>query len=232
MILKRASFYDIVAAGAEYHPPSRPRESSVEIPYATITDTPDDFVILDNAVLTPPVGVAWRGFWLADAIQYMGGGPKWKTANWLPGRYDSITDTIALDPSWLTPDLILKETSFYVDSTIGGYNFGHFVQDMLPYGLLFRRIRHSIDRMRPLIAPLKLPHQEKLFQVVFDFPYKDCVRPANDRPILIERLIVPRRQTNFDGSPWQLSFAGVRHIRDAAVQRWWGVDRLPSAVED
>jgi hypothetical protein len=227
MILKRASFNDLVAAGAQYHAPSRPREPSLQIPLTTVNDSPDDFVVLDNAVLTPPVGVAWREFWVADAIQYMS--PAWRTADWLPGGYNAADDTIDIASARLEPEATIREPLFYVDSTVGSYNFGHFMYDTMPYGLLFQNVRRILPELRPIIAPLKFPHQRQLFEAVFGSRYDRCAFQPTEAPLRAERLVVPRRLTNLDEPPWRLSFAGVRHIRAAALRRWGSA---PSGFSD
>ncbi|HEX3861643.1 MAG TPA: glycosyltransferase family 61 protein [Stellaceae bacterium] len=220
MILKCAGFDEVVDAGARYHGPSRRAEPTLQIAHNGIADSPDDLVILDDAVLTPHAGIAWRGFWIADAVQYMGPNRDWTTANWLPGRYDAATHTIDIDARHLEPQLRIEEPLFYVDTTIGSSNFGHFVFDTLPYGLLFQRVRRSVPAIRPIVLPFSYQNQEELFEVVFDFAYQDVVRHLHYMPILVEQLAVPRRQTDMEPMPWRFSFAGLRHVRDAAVRRW------------
>jgi hypothetical protein len=69
------------------------------------------------------------------------------------------------------------------------------------------------------VLPLKFPHQRQLFEAVFDFPYDNIMVHRNHQPVLIKHLAVPRRQTDMEHSPWRFSFAGIRHIRDAALRR-------------
>ena len=223
MILQRVTFDEIVAAGAPYHPQSRALAPSIAIPHTAIADSPDDLVILDDAVLTPPVGIAWRGFWLGDAVQYLGPGLDWQRAAWLPGHYDPASGTIDIDPAWLQPTETLGAPLFFVDSTIGSSNFAHFVFDTLPYGLLYRRARRALPAIRPILQPLKFPHQAALFDPVFGIPYSQSLQHRTDRPVLVKHLAVPRRQTDLEHTPWRFSFAGIRHIRDAVIERWAGI---------
>ena len=218
--LKCATFDEIVAAGAKYHPPSRPAERPLRIPHTQITDSRDDFVILDNAVLTPEAGIAWRGYWIADSIQYLGPGRDWQTAPWLPGKYDAVTNTIDIDSVNLQAKTSYDQPLFFIDATIGKENFAHFIFDTLPYGALFQKVRQNISTLLPLVRSFEFPHQEPLFNAVFDFCYKDSVCYGGGVAVRVKQLVLPRRQTDFEGPSWRLPFAGVRHIRDSALRRW------------
>jgi hypothetical protein len=58
--LKCAGFDELIRAGAEYYPPSRDTEPTINAAFGTIDDTSNDFVVLEDAVLTPNCGIAWN----------------------------------------------------------------------------------------------------------------------------------------------------------------------------
>src|ERR1019366_7754604 len=102
MQLTIASFDDLIQRGVPYFPPSKSPNSRLTIAENMyVEDTPDDFVILEKALLTSRCGLGWKGLWLAPAIQYMP--PTWQQAEWLPGKVGAVGLTITIPYSELAP---------------------------------------------------------------------------------------------------------------------------------
>jgi Glycosyltransferase 61 len=219
MKFRHLQFDDLIGMdGVTHLPASRPVEHRLKSGTLEVDDTLDDVVVLNDVLLMRNGGLVWKDVWLADAIHYM---PKsWQTAKWLPGKYDSVSQTVDIDAGHLLAHRVHKEPALFVDTYVGQVNFGHFVHDSLPYGLLYQRLLAAEPPLRPLIRPLKYPNQHRLFSIVFGVDYE---RAAFGQPgVRIETLFLPRRQTVLLPGHWQVSFAGIRHIRDAASRVFCG----------
>jgi hypothetical protein len=217
MVLYRyGRFDDLVGQpGVEYVPPSRPPERNIALPSLTLSDTPDDFLVIEDAVLCHRGGLVWRDLWLSASIHYMPG--HWREASWLPGKLTPDGTAIDLDPNFVKATGTIEDPVMLIDSGIGAHNFGHSIHDSMPYGLLFQRARTPIPSLRPLTAPFKFKKQHEIFSIVFDYPYQNCLH--FDGGIRLEKLVLARRQAvmnNSDAQPddhWYLPYAGLRHIR-------------------
>jgi hypothetical protein len=237
MVMYRyARFEDLIThPGVQYFPPSRPPEGDIALPGLILSDTPDDFVVLEDAVLCRGGGVAWRGLWLSASIHYMP--DHWRGEAWLPGKMTEDGTAIDLNPDLIHPTTTIEKPVLLIDSLVGSYNFGHSIHDSMPYGLLFQRARKVIPELRPITTPFKFQNQQQIFSVVFDCPYRKCVLHGNGSHV--KKLVLARRQSimntssEFPDDRWSLPFAGIRHIRSAlhaALQIPEEIGLLPGAA--
>jgi hypothetical protein len=217
MRLRYANFDDLIGLpGAFYVTASRQQEPNKSKNGLTLSDTKDDLLILEDVLILQNGGIVWQDFWLSDTLHYYPG--DWHNADWLPGHLDDEQKIINVDDKNFQNEEKIDNTIFFVDSFVGHYNFGHFVHDTCPYGLLWHRVNKIEPSAKPALINLKFSNQRILFSTVFGYAYESIV-PA--RPgMRVKRMIIGRRQTRLTSGPWQLSFAGVRHIREAALKSW------------
>lgn len=217
MLYRHLAFDDLIGhPDVTYIPASRVPEKTIVLDGLTLSDTPDDLIILKDAQTTDRGGVIWRDCYLAEAIHYFP--PDWRTASWLLGQYSNESNTIDIDPNFLQIEESIETPVLFTDFLVGHRNFGHFVHDTLPYGLLYRRIRKLIPELRPLLGPLNFANQHDLISVVFGLDYKDAFKSASATKI--KTLFLPRRQSYLLSDNWRMSFPAVRYIRDVANQTW------------
>ena len=210
--------------GAEYIPASRPPERTIALAGLNIADTPDDLVVLRDAMMVPNAGVVWQGLWVGDTIQNLPG--DWRTVSWLPGKYDAASESIDLPASLLTPTHALEQPILPLDMMVGAANFGHFVHDTLPYALILQRARALFPTLRFHGARLHFPNQERLFAAAFGQSFEARI---DTKGAWLNQVVLARRQSMMGGEPWSMPFAGLRHARATAL-RAWGIDDSAGAL--
>jgi capsular polysaccharide biosynthesis protein len=169
---------------------------------------------LDDAILVPGGGVVWRDYWIGPTIQDF---PDYLyEADWRPGDFDADRRTVEIPPERMVPDLVIEEPLLFCDPAHAADNFGHFVHDFLPYGLLFRKLRKIHPELLPLSPPMSWESQKQLIEAVFGLPYAACPQPGYITGA--RRLFVPRQQSNLGGPVWSVSFAGLRAARALALR--------------
>lgn len=210
-----------------YIPRSRVLAAQIESDGLILNDTGDDLIILDNAIIVDRGGVIWKDNWISDTIHYMP--PDWKDVPWLPGIYNKADKTIDIYEECIRETGNIEYPVLWVDSFPANHNFGHFVHDTLPYGIVFQRSRMLEPQIRPLLVPMNFRNQRSLFSVVFDYPYEQCT--FSQAGYRFKKLYLARRQTDMTSANWTLSFSGIRHARNVA-QNKWGVQGLTSDYND
>lgn len=220
-----ATFDDLVAHPAvEYIPASRPPDRGIDVPGLRIADTPDDLVVLRDAMVVPSAGVVWQGMWVGAAIHNLPG--DWRRISWLPGKPDEATGNILFPEPLVTPTRELEEPVLMIDTMVGAGNFGHFVHDTLPYALVLQRARALFPDLRFHLTRPQFPNAQRLFAAAFGQPAEAAVDVRGAR---LRRLVLARRQSVMGGPVWSMPFAGLRHARDAAL-RAWGLPGRPGAL--
>lgn len=198
---------------AQYIPASRPPERTIAVVGLNIADTPDDLVVLRDAMMVPNAGIVWQGLWVGDSIQNLPG--DWRTVSWLPGKYDAESESIDLPTSLLTPTHTLEQPVLPLDMMVGAANFGHFVHDTLPYALILQRARALFPTLRFHGARLHFPNQERLFAAAFGQSFEARI---DTKGAWLNQVVLARRQSMMGGEPWSMPFAGLRHARSAALR--------------
>ena len=225
MRFRPATFDDLARhPAAQYIPASRPPEPAIVSSSVNVADTPDDLVVLDDAMMVPNAGVVWQGLWVGDTIQNLPG--DWRTIRWLPGRHDPQSDSIDFPTSLLTPTRVVEQPVLLLDTMVGAGNFGHFVHDTLPYALILQRARALFPELRFHCARLQFPNQDRLFAAAFGQSIDARVDVGG---ALLRRVVLARRQSMMGGPTWSMPFAGLRHARTAAL-RAWGIDGNAGAL--
>jgi hypothetical protein len=222
----RLASFDEVARhpAAGYIPATRPPERSIEVPGLAIADTPDDLLVLHDAMIVPSAGVLWNGLWLGEAIHNLPA--NWRTVSWLPGTWDEPSASIVFRAEQLASTGVVEEPVMTIDTTVGAGNFGHFVHDTLPYALVLERARAVFPGLRFHITRPQFANAQRLFAAAFG----QTVEAAIDlRGARLRRLVVARRQSVMGGQVWSMPFAGLRHARDTAL-RAWGLPGRPGAL--
>lgn len=220
-----ATFDDLVAhPAAEYFPATRPPEREINVPGLRIADTPDDLVVLRDAMIVPSAGLVWQGMWVGPTIHNLPG--DWRTLSWLPGRWDEARGTIAFPEALVTPSRVVEEPVLMFDTMVGAGNFGHFVHDTLPYALMLQRARAVFPGIRFHMTRPQFPNAQRLFAAAFGQPVEAAIDLRGAR---LRQLVVARRQSSMGGPVWSMPFAGLRHARDTAL-RAWGLAGRPGAL--
>jgi len=219
MRCRLASFDDLARhPAAQYIPATRAPEREIDSYGLRIADTPDDLVVLNDAVIVPSAGVVWQGMWAGESIHNLPG--DWRTKSWLPGQWDEASGTIGFDAKQITPTDVVEEPVLMFDTMVGSGNFGHFVHDTLPYALMLQRARAVFPDLRFHMSRPQFPNQVRLFAAAFGHPVEAAIDVGG---ALLRRLVLARRQSMMGGPVWSMPFAGLRHARAAAL-RAWGLD--------
>lgn len=217
MIFKHVTFDQLIShPDVTYIPKTKTEKLKIEANGLNLQDTDDDVIILENALLVDRGGIVWKDNWISDTIHYMP--PDWRDAHWLPGIYDKHTNTIDLYEDCLEKRGVIDWPVMLIDSFPANHNFGHFVHDTLPYGLLFKNTRKYEASVRPLLVPMNFKNQKELFSKVFEYQYENCT--FSEPGFQIKKLYLGRRQTYMMSDIWSLSFSGLRHIREVAQREW------------
>ncbi len=221
MLRCRLATFDDLARhpAAHYIPATRAPEREIDSHGLRIVDTPDDLVVLNDAIIVPNAGVVWQGLWAGESIHNMGG--DFRTKSWLPGHWDEASGTIGFDEKLVTPTHVVEEPVLMFDTMVGKANFGHFVHDTLPYALVLRRAHALFPDIRFHMAQLHFPNQVRLFAAAFGHQVEAAIDVRGAR---LRRLVLARRQSMMGGpAVWSMPFAGLRHAR-AATLRAWGLE--------
>lgn len=200
-----------------------PLASPIDLGGGTVYDTPNDLVVIEEAVVVG-VGVIWKDAWIYDDICYA---PKdWREQTWLPGEYDAPTHSI--DIPNVAPTVAPGDYLF-LDTINGHRAFGDFVHDTLPYcSILDKALQHFPDT-RALAARFKFPNFRWLADVVMqsrvvEYHHPGYFENSSDLilPFRVDRLILARRQADMsDRTPaiWHLPFQGLRSARSRILSR-------------
>lgn len=213
-VLKYVKFDDLIGMnGVNHFPSTKEILDPIHLDNILINDVPDDYIVLENALIVDRGGIIWRDYWISDDIHYFP--PDWREAPWLPGIFDRDSQTISMYNDQVLEHLRTDESLFYVDSTVGCNNFGHFVHDSLPYGQLFKKIKSENSELKPALWKLKYYNQKRLFDYVFDYKFDESIplQPG----LRVNKLFLARRQNRMDFDRWSLSFNGLRAIRDSVI---------------
>lgn len=214
--LRAATFDDLARhPAARYIPASRAPEPTIEAQWLRIADTPDDLVVLDNAMVVPNAGVVWNGLWIGPSLHNLP--DDWRTVAWFPGSWDEPSGTVRFDAALVTSDRTVEEPVLLVDTMVGAGNFGHFVHDTLPYALILERARGLFPGIRFHMMQPQFPNAQRLFAAVFGHSVEAAIDLHGAR---VRTLVLARRQAVMFGDPWSLPFAGLRHARAAALRAW------------
>jgi hypothetical protein len=225
MRFRCATFDDLVRhPAAHYIPSSQLPERMIEAVGLNIVDTPDDLVVLSDAMMVTNAGIVWQGMWVGDTITCLPG--DWRTVPWLPGKYDADTNSIDFPESLLTPTHVVEQPVLPLDTIVGASNFGHFVHDTLPYARIFERARSLFPDLRFHSGGLRFLNQRRLFSAVFG---QSIDASIDLRDALLRHVVLARRQS-VSGDPWSMPFAGLRHARAAAL-RTWGLDGIGGTLK-
>ena len=220
-----ASFDDIARhPAARYIPATRPPERTIDVPGLVIADTPDDLVVLNDAMIVPNAGVLWNGLWLGEAIHNLPA--DWRSVAWLPGQWDEASGSIVFHAEQLAVTSMVEEPVLTIDTMVGAGNFGHFVHDTLPYALVLQRARAVFPGIRFHMTRPQFPNTQRLFAAAFGQPVEAAIDLSGAR---LRQLVVARRQSMMGGPVWSMPFAGLRHARDTAL-RAWGLAGRPGAL--
>ncbi len=202
-----------IAGGEQFEP--------ISLYYHTITDVSRNLIELRDAIIVPGGGIVWNGFWINGLdLQYYAA--SWARETWRPGDFNESEGTIEISDSRLATDHTIDGPSLFCDSHWAAINFGHFVHDLLPYGRLFRRLRHFCPAAAPIIRPMKWQAQREILSAVFEFPETSFTH--FDGCALARHLYVARRQSMLDGRHWTTSFAEPRDARQLALAAFGRAD--------
>jgi hypothetical protein len=113
-----ASFDDLARHPAvQYIPASRAAECEITSNSMRIADTPDDLVVLNDAIIVPGAGVVWQGLLVNEAIWYWP--VVWRTVSWLQGHWDEASGTVGFDEKQVTPTRVVDEPVLAIDTVRG-----------------------------------------------------------------------------------------------------------------
>jgi capsular polysaccharide biosynthesis protein len=197
--------------GTKYFDAIRPQEPAVQTGDLQVFDTKADFIEITDVILAR-VGIVVDGTWCADSVHYMP--PDWRGAPWVGGKV-GIGEPEEIELPDFHPTDYLRGEYFLIDSLNGSRNYGDFIHDTLPYGLMYRSLRQTRPGLKILmLGKFMYASQLALFEAIFGVHPNECT--IWKERMQVEQLVVARRQTDFTKKEWCTSFVGLRFARDEA----------------
>jgi capsular polysaccharide biosynthesis protein len=171
---------------------------------ANLLNGKEDCLVLENAMLLS-TGIAIDDCWVADTIHYMPA--DWKEQSWLSVTGTLDNDYIGLNEKRVANATRLDGTYFLPDMIVGHRNFGHFIHDTCSSYRILLRAKAEYPEIKLLYMDGLYDNMEWLIKHVYAAGI-DIFFSAQ-RPLILERAVVPRRQTvlgNLKDNPshWQI----------------------------